>query len=80
MNTLRMYTPDFARNLMKAYNAWCAKPAAERGDVRVRRSVDTKRTDRELFEAMPLGDPWLESSIHEVYFYLRESKHLSNLV
>ena len=64
---------------MKVYEAWCQQPPSERADVRVRRTVDAKCTDRELFEAMQLGDLWLESNLHEVFFYLYGCSHLRSL-
>ena len=77
---LRVYTTQFGENLMKAYESWRQLPATERGDLRVRRSVPTdKRSDREIFQEMELGDLWLESSVHEVFLYLFECKHLQKL-
>ena len=76
---LRIYTTAFAKNLLQAYEEWCAKPSSERGDLRTRRSVDGRSTDRELFGAMDSGDLWLDSQIHEVFLYLYGCKHCETL-
>mgnify|MGYP001817807468 CR=1 FL=1 len=75
LHGLRVYPEKFALNLMKAYENWCTRPAAERADIRGRISVNLKKTDKELFQDLPLGDLWLESGIHEVFLYLYNSKH-----
>ena len=77
---LRVYTRQFAQNILKAYETWCQRPATERGDMRARRHVDTKLTDRDFFSAMPIGDIWVESRIHEVYMYLWGCKYCVSLV
>ena len=61
------------------YEGWCEKPASERGDLRVRRVVDCALTDRELFQQMATADLWLESRIHEVFFYLYGCRHCKTL-
>ena len=76
---MRIYTAEFGRNLQKCYDSWCALPAKDRADLRVRRSVDATKTDKELFEEYPLGDLWIESGIHEVYFYLAGCKYCQTL-
>ena len=76
---LRIYTLEFAKSLLAVYEAWLAHPAAERGDLRVRRKVHGLLTDRELFQGMPLSDTWTDSGIHEVVLYLYQSSHLKTL-
>lgn len=34
------------------------------------------RTDRELFEQEPLGDPWVDAGMQHVWAYLWNCKHL----
>lgn len=38
--------------------------------------MDLTKSDRELFEDLPLGDIWIESQCHVVIDYLLTSKHL----
>ena len=45
-------------------------------DVRFRRPTDDSRTDRELFEAMPSQDNWVDARMHEVIMYIASNKHL----
>ena len=71
----RIYTTQFASALLGAYREWCQLPADQRGDIRARRSVDTKKTDRELFMGMEMGDLWLDSDIHKVFMYLYGCKY-----
>ena len=47
-----------------------------RGSLRRRIPVDLQKSDKELFESMPLGDVWVESRCHEAFEYLYHSKHL----
>ena len=42
--------------------------------LRQKRSVDTKMTDKELFQNMPLGDLWSDAQLVSIYKYLRQSK------
>ena len=42
--------------------------------------MDLSKTDREMFASMELGDMWLESGCHEVFFYLHGSKYCKTLV
>ena len=70
----------FAKSLLAVYESWLSKPAQERVDLRARISVDASRTDRELFSAMQLDDVWVDSKIHEVIFYLWQSKKCKILV
>ena len=75
-----MYTEKFARNLLKLYEDWCLLPPADRGDLRARRSVNARKTDRELFQSMSLGDLWIDAAVHEVFLYLYGCKYCATLV
>ena len=75
----RVYTTEFACNLMNIYEEWRTAPASERLDLRCRQKLDATKTDRELFAAMPTTDIWPESNIHEVVLYLYHSKHCRSL-
>ena len=77
---LRIYTAEFGRNLRKAYEAWSELPPADRSDLRVRRSVDASKTDKELFSSLATGDLWLESGVHMVYLYLAGCKYCETLI
>ena len=62
---------------MKAYEAWRSQPYSNRGDIRGRRSVNSRQlTDKELFSNLPVGDVWVDSGIHMVFMYLYGCKHL----
>ena len=54
---------------------------AERAECRGRRDVDlASRTDKEIFDALPMGDMWVDSRIHEVFLYLYSCKKVEHLV
>ena len=39
--------------------------------------IDTSLTDKELFEALPLGDKWDEALLLDTFFYLLQGKSLA---
>ena len=41
---------------------------------KAKKTVDTSKSDRELFEELPLDDVWEDAKLVDVYFYLRASK------
>lgn len=43
------------------------------GHMRHRGEVDTSLTDKELFEQVPLGDPWIDGCLYEVWNYLYQN-------
>ena len=45
--------------------------------MRHRLNIDPTKTDRELFESLPLGDPWIDGKMHMVWKYIYTSKHVS---
>lgn len=47
------------------------------GHMRHRGEVDTSLTDKELFEQVPLGDPWIDGCLYEVWNYLYQNRHLA---
>ena len=54
-------------------------PANERADLRGKQAVDLSQTDKEIFLALPRGDLWIDSRVHEVFFYLCGSKNCQYL-
>lgn len=45
--------------------------------MRHRLKIDPKKTDRELFESLPLGDVWVDGKMHLVWKYIYTSKYVS---
>ena len=45
--------------------------------MRHRLKIDPTKTDRELFESLPLGDVWIDGKMHLVWKYMYTSKHVS---
>jgi hypothetical protein len=41
---------------------------------KAKKTIDTSKSDRELFEELPLDDVWEDAKLADVYFYLRASK------
>ena len=70
---LRSYPAGFCERLLDCYEARGPVPP----DMRHKNPVDNKKTDRELWQQMPMGDVWLDSEIHKVWFYLMGNRHLS---
>ena len=54
-------------------------PSAARGDLRARHGVDLSQSDREIFQALPTGDLWVDSRVHEVFLYLYRCKYVELL-
>ena len=50
-------------------SSWHCQPR-----LRQKKTVDTSKSDRELFEELPLDDVWEDAKLVDVYFYLRASK------
>lgn len=50
-------------------SSWRCQPR-----LRQKKTVDTSKSDRELFEELPLDDVWEDAKLADVYFYLRASK------
>ena len=69
---LRSYTAAFCNNLCNAYENRSAMPA----DARHKHGLDLKKSDRELFEATPIGDVWIDGLLPAVWFYLMGNRHL----
>ena len=44
--------------------------------LRHRFPCDMSKSDQELFEELPLGDPWVDGGLHHVWKYLWSSKHV----
>ena len=69
----RSYTRAFGKRLLEAYEAGRSEP---RLDLRTRPKLDLRKSDRELFEDLPMGDIWFESRCHHAVEYLFTSKSL----
>ena len=69
----RCYPDGFVRRLM---TLWQGRRELPMQHLRHRPKVDLTQTDKELFENIPLGDPWAESGIHHVFKYLWNCKHV----
>ena len=50
---------------------------ASGGTLRQKVTVDTSLSDKELFEALPLGDKWDEALLVDTFFYLLQNKSLA---
>ena len=62
----RVYTRQFGTGLIEAM-AWHRPHATLRQKV----SVDSRKTDQEVFSSLPLGDIWSDANLVDVYTYLR---------
>ena len=69
---LRAYPEGFGLRLLELYEGRRELPS----HLRHKAAVDLTCSDMELFDSMPLGDPWLDAELHHVFFYLYSSKHL----
>lgn len=69
----RSYTRAFGKRLFEAYQAGRLE---SRCDLRTRPKLSAGKSDRELFNELPLGDVWIESECHLAFEYLWSSKHL----
>lgn len=55
---------------------WQEVKGLPRASLRQKALLNATSTDKELFEAMELGDTWPESGIIQVWFYLYRNTHL----
>ena len=69
----RCYPVGFGQCLLKAWENRTPFPA----HMRHRLNIDLTKTDRELFESLPLGDVWIDGKMHLVWKYIYTSKHVS---
>lgn len=52
----------------------CNELLALPASFKAKKTIDTSKSDRELFEELPLDDVWEDAKLADVYFYLRASK------
>lgn len=71
--TLRSYPSGFGKQLLKCYE----ERASIECPLRFKRTVDNTKSDRQIFEEMPLGDCWVDSRIHLAWAYIYSSKYLN---
>ena len=70
---LRSYPAGFCECLCDAYERRGAPPA----DMRHKHTVDfQKKTDKDLWQELPMGDVWLDGQLPAVWFYLMGNRHL----
>ncbi|CAE7201801.1 unnamed protein product, partial [Symbiodinium sp. KB8] len=67
------YPPGFPKRILDLHEQHRNLP---RTDLRCKARVDFRKTDRELFLSMRDDDHWLDASLHEVLFYLSESRDI----
>jgi len=53
------------------------KNLGPQADLRGKPDLPMQASDRELFEAEPLGDPWWDAELPDVFFYLLKNKRLN---
>ena len=70
--SLRSYPTGFGVQLLKCYEG---RSETER-PLRFKKTIDPTKSDRQVFEQLDLGDPWVESKIHLCWAYLYRSKYL----
>ena len=58
------------------HKMWQEVKGLPRACLRQKAVLNATSTDKELFEAMELGDTWPESEIIQVWFYLYRNTHL----
>jgi len=68
----RCYPEGFARRLLAL---WKGRRGVER-DLRHKANVNTRLTDRELFQQAPLQDPWIDAGLLDVWKYLWKCKYV----
>ena len=68
----RSYPRGFGLQLLHSYEA----RTDEKGPLRFKATVNPRKSDRMIFQEMPLGDCWIEPKIHLAWAYLYRSKHL----
>ena len=74
MNDLRVYPKRFVAQLYRAF--YETEAIHQRRDLRHKNAVDTSKSDRELFDALPLGDLWSDCNMVNTYWYARENRRL----
>ena len=52
------------------------KNLGPQADLRGKPDLPMEASERELFEAEPLGDPWWDAELPDVFFYLLKNKRL----
>ena len=62
----------FGKNMEQAMKQWRPEPV-----LRQKLELSPRATDREVFEALALGDTWEDASLREAYWYLRRSGMVS---
>ena len=68
----REYPEGFGRGLHGALSKWMPQPR-----LRQKMGIDLSLSDKELFQALPLGDVWEDAKLIEVYRYMRLYKKAS---
>lgn len=68
----RCYPEGFARRLLAL---WEGRRGVQR-DLRHKATLNTRLTDRELFQQAPLQDPWIDAGLLDVWKYLWECKYV----
>ena len=65
------------RFVSKMYRAfWETEGTYERRDLRHKVLTDPAKSDRELFDSLPMADIWADTNLPRTYSYARASKHL----
>lgn len=68
----RAYTEGFIKELLRCFES--------RGPftcmLRTKQKIDSTCTDRSIFEALPLGDVWIESKMHLAWAYIYNNKYM----
>lgn len=67
----RHYPKGLGRALVSIF-----KTLEPQGDLRGKPDIPTDASDKELFEQEPLGDPWWDAGLPDVFFYLIQNKRL----
>ena len=69
----RCYPEGFAKNLPTLFQGRRSFPM----HLRHKQKVDLGQTDRQLFEAMSVGDLWVDAGMVDVWTYIYKSKHVN---
>ena len=68
----RCYPEGFALRLLELYEGRSSLPL----HLRHRVPIDHTLTDRQLFDRLELGDPWIDAGMHHVFKYLYKCPHV----